>query len=134
LAGALAVAGCSISTGLEGDTRAGLSCVDDTPECINRRQSTLRHLVDDKSHVWVKEPATPEAYASGVRLFAFKAKKTELTCDELAHGRREAEAARSALKSAGPSLTSAQVARGTLFAGEVAKELQAEMRRRCKKG
>jgi hypothetical protein len=127
-------AGCSISTGIDPDTRAGLSCVDDSAECIGRRQSTLRHLIDDKDRAWVKEPATPEAYASGVRLFAFKKKKTELSCDELAHGRREAEAARATLKNAGSTLTPAQVARGTLLAGEVAKELQAEMGRRCKKG
>ncbi len=88
-------------------------CVDDSPECISRRQTTLRHLVDDQGRAWVKEPATPEAYASGVRLFAFKTKKKELTCDELAHGRREAEAARATLKNAGSTLTAAQVTRGT---------------------
>lgn len=129
-----AEAGCSVSTGIDADARAGLRCVDDSPECISRRQATLRHLENDPGRAWVKEPATAEAYASGVRLFAFKRKKAELSCDELAHGRREAEAARATLKNAGSTLTQAQVARGTLFAGEVAKELQAEMGRRCKKG
>lgn len=131
---AVNTAGCSVSSGIDADTRAGLRCVDNSPECISRRQTTLRHLENDQGRAWVKEPATPEAYASGVRLFAFKKKKTELTCDELAHGRREAEAARATLKSAGATLTASQVARGTLLASEVAKELQAEMGRRCKKG
>jgi hypothetical protein len=130
---AIALGGCSVSTGIDSDARAGLSCVDDSLDCVNRRQTTLRHMVDDKERSWVKEAPTPEAYASGVRLFAFKARKAELTCDELAHGRKEAEAARGTLKSASAKLTPAQIARGTLFAGEVAKELQAEMRRRCKK-
>jgi methylphosphotriester-DNA--protein-cysteine methyltransferase len=129
-----AEAGCSVSTGIDVDARAGLRCVDDSPECISRRQTTLRHLENDQGRAWVKEPATPEAYASGVRLFAFKKKKSELSCDELAHGRHEAEAARATLKSAGSTLTASQVARGTLLASEVAKELQAEMGRRCKKG
>jgi hypothetical protein len=131
---AFAAAGCSVGTGIDADARAGLRCVDDSAECISRRQATLRHLESDQGRSWVKEPATPEAYASGVRLFAFKRKKAELSCDELAHGRREAEAARTTLKGAGSTLTPAQVARGTLLAGEVAKELQAEMSRRCKKG
>jgi hypothetical protein len=131
---AAALAGCSIGTGIEADSRAGLSCVDDSPECISRRQTTLRHLVEDKDRVWVKEPATTEAYASGVRLFAYKKQKTVLSCDELAHGKREADAARTALKSGTSKLTPAQVSRGTMLAAEVAKELQVEMGRRCKKG
>jgi len=131
---AAALTGCSVGTGIETDARAGLSCVDDSPQCISRRQTTLRHLVEDKDRVWVKEPATTEAYASGVRLFAYKKQKAVLSCDELAHGKREAEAARSALKNGASNLTPAQVSRGTMLAAEVAKELQMEMGRRCKKG
>ncbi|HKZ96893.1 MAG TPA: hypothetical protein VJ045_07920 [Hyphomicrobiaceae bacterium] len=126
-------AGCG-GGGAEFDARAGLGCVDDSAECIARRRTTLRHLVTDQSRTWVKEPATAEAYASGVRLFAFRAKKNELTCDELAHARREAEAARGVLSSAGARLTPAQVSRGALLAGEVGRELQSELSRRCKKG
>jgi hypothetical protein len=135
LALALAAAGgCAIGGDTDQDARAGLGCVDDSPECVSRRQTTLRHLVDDPGRTWVTEAASPEAYASGVRLFAFKAKKAELTCGELAHGRREAEGARAALRSAGAKLTPAQIARGAILAGEVAKELQGEMSRRCKNG
>jgi hypothetical protein len=133
LAAIPALCGCAVVQGPDAVTRAGLTCVDDSAECISRRQATLRHLVDDQGRTWVKEPATPEAYASGVRLFAFKAKKKELSCDELAHGRKEAEAARAALKGAATTLTPSQVARGTMLATEVAKELQGEMSRRCKK-
>jgi hypothetical protein len=129
----IATGGCA-ANGPEVDARAGLGCVDDSTECINRRQATLHHLVNDQSRAWIMEPATPEAYASGVRLFAFKAKKNELTCDELAQGRKEAEAARITLRSKPASLTTAQVSRATMLAGEVAKELQTEMSRRCKKG
>jgi hypothetical protein len=111
---------------------AGLSCVDDSPECVGRRQAALRQLVAAEDRGWVRQPATPAAYASGVRLFAFKAKKKELTCDELAHGRREADGAAGVLKGAG-GLTPAQVSRGTMLAAEVSRELGSEFGRRCRK-
>jgi hypothetical protein len=124
---ALWLAACS-GPGLD-DSRAGLSCVDDTPQCIERRQATLKHLLSDKERRWVKEAPTPQAHASGVRLFAYRRAKAELTCDELVHGRREAESASRALKGQ-HGLSPAQVSRAALFAGEVARELTVEIRRR----
>lgn len=114
---------------------AGLRCVDDTPECIARRQSTLRQMVAQQDRSWVRQPASAEAYASGVRLFAFKSKKKDLTCDELRHGQREAEAGASVLRGPqGKGLTQAQVSRGVMLASEVSKELSREIARRCQKG
>lgn len=87
----------------------------------------------DKDRRWVKEPATPGSYASGVRLFAYKSRKRDLSCEELAHGKREADAAPFALR--GPSaagLSPAQVSRSSILAAEVSKELAAEMKRRCR--
>ncbi len=127
----LALVACS---GGPEDTRAGFSCLDDSKECIDKRQSTLSGMLADKSKGWVKEPATPQAHASGVRLFAYRTQKKELSCDELAAGRREADSAAKALR--GPDakgLSPAQVARATMFAAEVSKELSVEMKsRRCK--
>jgi hypothetical protein len=114
------------------DSRAGLSCIDDTPRCIGQRQATLKAMLSDREHKWVREPATPQAHASGVRLFAFRSVKAQLTCEELLHGRREAEAAPRALKGQ-QGLSPAQVSRAALFAAEVQRELAAEMnRRRCR--
>jgi hypothetical protein len=117
-----------------GDPRAGLSCIDDSQECVDQRQTTLKSFLADKDKAWVKEPATAQAHASGVRLFAFRSKKKELSCEELAHGRREADAVSKALRGPdGKGLSAAQVSRATLFASEVSRELTAEMRaRRCK--
>lgn len=126
----IAPVGCSgpnVTTGAS----SGLSCVDDSSDCVAKRQRTLRYLVDDADRSWVKAHAPAEAYASGVRLFALKSKKKELTCDELAHGRAEADRAPGVLRSAN-NLTPAQVSRGIMLAGEVSRELAAEMRRRCK--
>lgn len=128
-------AGCAGGSGvaIEQSSRAGLACVDDSIECIRQRQSTLRSMMDDKSRAWIHEPPTPEAYASGVRLFAFKSKKKELSCEELKRGKSEADLARTSLKSAGARLTHAQVTRGALLAMEVGRELENEMKRRCPK-
>lgn len=116
------------------DTRAGLSCVDDSQECVQQRQTTLKAYLADSDRKWVKEPASPHAHASGVRLFAFRSRKAELSCEELAHGRREADGAAKSLRGPdGKGLSPAQISRATMFAAEVGKELATEMRaRRCK--
>jgi hypothetical protein len=130
---AVGVGACSgVDTGSNAGARGGLACVDDSKQCIERRSAALRSIMGDRERRWVKEPATPEAYASGVRLFAFKERKKELTCEELAIGRREAEAAPLALRGpAGARLTPAQVSRGVLLGTEVSRELTAELKRRC---
>lgn len=131
--GGLAAACASAEPDNLPQTRAGLDCVDDSRQCIDQRQSALRGLMSDRERRWVREPATPEAYASGVRLFAYKGRKKELSCEELAHGRREAEAAAGVLRGAsGGRLTPAQVSRGTMLAAEVGRELGTEIKRRCR--
>jgi hypothetical protein len=127
----LAASACTGMLGVE-DNRAGLSCVDDSAECVERRQTTLKAMLADKDRAWVKEAPTPQAHASGVRLFAFRSKKAELSCEELAHGRKEAEGAPKMLK-ASQGLSPAQISRASMFAAEINKELAAEMKkRRCR--
>lgn len=130
---ALLASACSGSL-FEDDNKAGLSCVDDTPECVSQRQAALKSMLDDKDRKWVKEPPTAHAHATGVRLFAFRSRKKELSCEELAHARREADSAPKALRGPeGKGLSPAQISRASMFAAEVSKELTAEMRsRRCK--
>lgn len=125
---ALVLSACS-GTGVDLDDRAGLSCLDDSPGCLARRKATLQAMLADTSRKWVRETPTPKAHASGVRLFAFRSKKTELSCEELAHGRREAEAAPKALRGQ-QGLSPAQISRASMLAAEVGKELGAESRRR----
>ncbi len=112
----------------------GLSCVDDSSHCIGQREKAFDALMSDKSRSWVKQPASPEAYASGVRLFALNKKRKDLTCDELASGKREADAGPASLRTqSGGRLTPAQVARGVMLAGEVGRDLGNEFAKRCKK-
>lgn len=133
--GALCLAGASgcSSTPAEFTTTSSLNCVDDSPQCVSYRQNALRTMVADKSKAWVKQPADANAHASGVRLFALRQRRRELSCDELAHGRREAEAAPNVLRANAGRLTHAQVARGVILAGEVGRDLAREQAKRCGK-
>jgi hypothetical protein len=132
LLAAVFVGGCS-GTEIAGPApRASLGCVDDSPQCIAERGNLLKGMMADKSKSWVRAPAGPGAYAAGVRLWAFKTKKRELTCDELSYARREADGAAPSLRSANGSLTPAQISRGIMLAQDVSKELNNEFGRRCK--
>lgn len=113
--------------------RIGLSCVDDSSHCIGQRERVFDQFMADKSRSWIKEQPTAEAYASGVRLFALSKRRKELSCDELAHGRREAEAGPGILRASNGRLTPAQVSRGAMLSSEVARELSREHGKRCRK-
>jgi hypothetical protein len=131
---AVGLSGCSgadVST--EVISRPGLGCIDDSPRCIAERQGVLKVYMADKNKAFVREQATPTAYASGVRLWAMKSRKRELSCDELNHGRREADAAAPTLRgSGGQGMTPAQISRGIMLAQEVSKELGTEHGKRCR--
>lgn len=128
----LALSACSNAGPPEISTSRGVYCVDDTQACIAERSVALNQLMADKQRSWIRQRAPSAAYASGVRLFAFKQRKRELTCEELAIGRREAEAGPAILRGPdGRSLSTGQIARGVMLSQEIGRELSVEMRRRC---
>jgi hypothetical protein len=133
--GALCLAGASGCSSPDANftTTSSLNCVDDSPQCVSSRQSALRGMVADKNKSWVKQPADASAHASGVRLFALRQRRRDLTCDELAHGKREADAAPAVLRANTTRLTHAQIARGVILAGEVSRDLAREQAKRCGK-
>lgn len=92
--------GCAFGTATISSPLAGLSCVDDSLDCVQKRKATLSYMTNDPTRAWVRQSPTPLAYASGVRLFAFKKTKSELSCDELKIGHMEADAAPKVLRSA----------------------------------
>lgn len=129
---AMLVAGCANGASVPLTKGAGLSCVDDSSHCIKQRQYALNSILADSTHSWVHQPVSAEAYASGVRLFAYKKKKKQLSCKDLRRGQAEAQNARAVLRGpAGKKLSPAQVARGAMLGTEVARELKREIRRRC---
>ena len=122
----------SVSDGTTGSPVVNHGCVDDSKACIDQRQATLRTLQSDKSRGWVRQPASVNSYATGVRLFAFKTEKARLTCDELAIGRREADGAPGILRSPqAHGLNPAVASRGMMFATDVSRDLNREQQRRC---
>ncbi len=131
-AAAVVVAACS-NEGPPEIGGKGLHCVDDSPQCIAQRSSALADLNNDKSRGWIRQPPQASAYASGVRLFAYKQKKRELNCEELNVARREADAGPAVLRGPdGKHLTTTQIARGVMLAQEVGRELTTEAKKRCK--
>jgi hypothetical protein len=131
---AAALPGCSSSEPQVSSPALGLRCVDDSHHCISQREKIFDSYMADKSRSWLKQPAEPEAYASGVRLFALSRQRKSLSCEELNHGKREADGAPVALRGPGGSgLTPAQVSRGVMLAADVGRELSREMEKRCKR-
>jgi hypothetical protein len=129
----LATAACGGNDAALGGDQAGLKCVDDSNVCISQRKQVFDSYMADKSRAWVKQPAGPHEYASGVRLMALSKKRKELSCEELAHAKEEADRAPSALSGGAYSgLTSAQIARGVMLARDVSRELAGEISRRCR--
>lgn len=127
-----AVGGCAGNEAALGDPALGLKCVDDSNVCISQRKMVFDSYMADSSHAWVKQPAGPHEYASGVRLMALSKKRKELTCAELALGKAEADHGPTSLSGgAYIGLTSGQVARGAMLAREVSRELAREIARRC---
>lgn len=130
---ALVVLGCaSAELNSEQKVAAGLSCVDDSNTCVSRRGAALNALTSDPTRKWIQEPASAQAYASGVRMFALRRKKRELTCAELKRGKIEADNAKTVLTT-GAGLSTAQVARAKLLSQDVSRELAREIKRRCRR-
>lgn len=130
-----AVAGCAVATVTEGPPPSrGLDCVDDSPRCVHERRLALDALMADRQRTWIRQPASAAGYASGVRLFAYKQRRRELTCDELRLGEREAADAAQVLRGpAGRGLSTGQIARGAMLGDEVARDLKRESARRCRR-
>jgi hypothetical protein len=129
---ALTMAACAGSEPSVPPPSVGLRCVDDSAHCISQREKVFDSYMADKSRAWIKQPAAPEAHASGVRLFAISKRRKELTCDELQHAKREADSAPGALRGpGGKHLTPAQISRGIMLAGDVGRELAKEISKRC---
>jgi hypothetical protein len=126
-----ACSGADVAT--ETIARPGLGCIDDSPRCIAERGTVLKTYMADRNKAFLREPASPSAYASGVRLWAIKSRKRELTCDELNNARREADAAAPTLRGpGGQGMTPAQISRGIMLAQDVSKEIGNEHGRRCR--
>jgi hypothetical protein len=91
----------------------------------------LKALVEDPQRRWIGNPQPAAEYAEGVRLFAYRVLRTQLSCEELALGLAEIDAAAAAYRRPVPGVTPDQARRVRVLSGEVAKELKAERASRC---
>src|SRR5262245_26104331 len=94
-----------------------------TPE---KCASQLRMLVSDPVRNWAGQPQSADAYANGTRLFAYRALRKKLSCDELRRALVETE-------TAGPSLHGPRYEAARKLMSDVRRELGAEKTRRCQK-
>lgn len=133
LATCFEIAGCAGAPDPAFAQQRGLKCVDDSNVCISQRKMVFNSYMADKSRAWIKQPAGPHEYASGVRLMAYSKTRKDLSCEQLAHAKDEADRGPASLSGGSyVGLTTAQVARGAMLAREVSRELANEMARRCR--
>lgn len=133
LATCFEIAGCAGAPDPAFAQQRGLKCVDDSNVCISQRKMVFDSYMADKSRAWIKQPAGPHEYASGVRLMAYSKTRKDLSCEQLAHAKDEADRGPASLSGGSyVGLTTAQVARGAMLAREVSRELANEMARRCR--
>jgi hypothetical protein len=108
-------------------------CVDDSKHCIEKRQAALKSMLADPKRAWVRAPESPAGYATGVKFFAYRQVKGQLTCAELAHGREETRLVVGALKQGSvPGANDSRIAQVKDMAGQLNKELAREFDRVCK--
>ena len=92
-----------------------------TPEKCAKQ---LKKMVNDPTRDWVGQPQSEEGYADGTRLFAYRALRKKLTCNELKRALEDTNAATSLLQPARYDQVRA-------LTTAVAQELKAEQDKRC---
>jgi hypothetical protein len=55
----------------------------DTCSTADKCAAELKRMVKDPKRDWIGQPQSPDAYANGTRLFAYRALRKNLTCTEL---------------------------------------------------
>jgi hypothetical protein len=103
------------------------SACDTSSDCV----AQLRALVESEKREWIGRTVPAAEYATGVRLFAYRALRARLTCKELALALNEVDAATRTLHSPIAGVTPEQVDRVRILNAQVEVELRAERARRC---
>jgi hypothetical protein len=85
----------------------------------------LKGMMKDPKRDWIGQPQSPDGYATGTRLFAYRGLRKEMTCNELKRGLED-------INTAKVSLEPARYARTVALMSDVAGELEVERGRRCR--
>jgi hypothetical protein len=98
------------------------------PQC----KAALKKLVDSPKRGWVGQQQAPAAYTDGTRLFAYRALRGKLTCEELTLALAEVRAASKSLAGEVPGASPEQISRTRALSSQVEGELSKERGARCK--
>ena len=88
----------------------------------------LKTMIESPDRSWIGQRPSPDAYANGTRLFAYRALKKQLTCGELSQAVNELDAVAKALG----DTPSDQASRTKVLSGQVQGELAKERKGRCR--
>jgi hypothetical protein len=102
--------------------------------CENAAQckSMLKTMIDSPDRGWIGQQQSPDAYANGTRLFAYRALRKQLTCGELTSAVNELSAATRSLGGPVSGMSSDQLSRTKALCSQVEGELAKEREGRCR--
>jgi hypothetical protein len=145
--GAVLLAGCAMSATQEGHAPQGLLdklLATAPPEpappppkhegcgTLAQCKTALKKMLDDPKRGWIGEPPPVAVYSDGTRLFAYRALRKKLSCQELNLALTEVRAASKSLSSEVLGVTLEQRSRARLLSNQVEGELSKERGARCR--
>src|SRR5262245_9918143 len=143
VAGALVLAGCTSPEGqggaLDGLLSTAPAAQARTPEpesescgSADQCKGVLKTMIDNPDRGWIGKQQTPDSYANGTRLFAYRALRTRLTCSELAAAVDEMRAVSKSMDGPVRGMSADQLSRTRSLSAQVETELANERAGRCK--
>jgi hypothetical protein len=106
---------------------ADLSGCDTNKDCL----AQLKALVSNEKRDWIGQSVPVAEYASGVRLFAYRALRPSLTCRQLDLALAEIDIVTRTFRNPIPGIASDQVDRVRVLNAQVEQELRTERAKRC---
>jgi hypothetical protein len=106
----------------------------DVPACASGSAclTALKAMIADPDRGWIGRPQSPADYATGTRLFAYRALNGRLSCRELDLALEETASAARTFRAPVPGVTPAQAGRVLALNAQVEDELRTERARRCR--
>ena len=95
-------------------------------------RNMLKTMIDSPDRGWIGQRQSPDVYANGTRLFAYRALRKQLTCGELSLAVDELAAASRTLGGPVAGMSPDQVTRTRALCTQVEGELAREREGRCR--
>jgi len=95
-------------------------------------RTALKAMVESPKRPWVGQQMPPDAYTDGTRLFAYRALRKRLKCNELSRAINEMRGVSKSLNGPMPGITADQAARTRALNVQVEGELVQERSVRCR--